>query len=78
MNAHDDARTPGARMTTPSERGLNSPDKVEKPLTDADLAAMLRFANTAAYLVTTKKGAIKAMPTPEQVEETMARAQKDF
>ena len=44
-------------------------------LTDADLAAMLRFANTAAYLVTTKKGAIKAMPTPEQVEETMARAQ---
>ena len=47
-------------------------------LTDADLAAMLRFANTAAYLVTTKKGAIKAMPTPEQVETTMARAQKDF
>ena len=53
------------------ERGLAG-------LTDADLAAMLRFANTAAYLVTTKKGAIKAMPTPEQVEETMARAQKDF
>ena len=53
------------------ERGLAG-------LTDADLAAMLRFANTAAYLVTTKKGAIKAMPTPEQVKETMARAQKDF
>ena len=53
------------------ERGLAG-------LTDADLAAMLRFANTAAYLVTTKKGAIKAMPTPEQVEATMARAQKDF
>ena len=53
------------------ERGLAG-------LTDADLAAMLRFANTAAYLVTTKKGAIKAMPTPEQVETTMARAQKDF
>ncbi len=28
-------------MTTPSERGLNSPDKVEKPLTDADLELVL-------------------------------------
>ena len=53
------------------ERGLAG-------LTDADLATMLRFANTAAYLVTTKKGAIKAMPTPEQVKETIARAQKDL
>ena len=43
-------------------------------LSDADLAAMLRFANTAAYLVTTKKGAIKAMPTPEQVAATMEKA----
>ena len=41
MNAHDDARTPGARRTTPSDRGLNSPDKVEKPLTDADLELVL-------------------------------------
>ena len=29
---------------------------------------MLRFANTAAYLVTTKKGAIRSMPEKEQVE----------
>ena len=37
-------------------------------LTEADLAAMLRFANAAAYLVTTKKGAIRSMPEREQVE----------
>lgn len=40
-------------------------------LTEADLAEMLRFANTAAYLVTTKKGAIRSMPEPEQVEALM-------
>ena len=36
-------------------------------LWDADLTAMLRFANTAAYIVTTKKGAIRSMPEREQV-----------
>ena len=44
------------------ERGLAG-------LTEADLADMLRFANMAAYLVTTKKGAIRSMPEKEQVEE---------
>lgn len=43
-------------------------------LSETELAAMLRFANAAAYLVTTKKGAIKAMPTPEQVAATMEKA----
>lgn len=33
-----------------------------------DLKAMLRFSNAAAYLVTTKKGAIKSMPERAQVE----------
>ena len=37
-------------------------------LTADDLTTMLRFANTAAYLVTTKKGAIRSMPEREQVE----------
>ncbi len=32
------------------------------------LRRQLRFANAAAYLVTTKKGAIRAMPDPEDVE----------
>ncbi len=36
--------------------------------TQEDLCRMLAFANTAAYLVTTKKGAIRAMPTREQVQ----------
>ena len=33
---------------------------------------MLRFANAAAYLVTTKKGAIRSMPEREQVETILA------
>ena len=37
-------------------------------LAEADLHAMLRFANMAAYLVTTKKGAIRSMPERETVE----------
>ena len=39
----------------------------EKQLTD-----MLRFANAAAYLVTTKKGAIRSMPEREQVLAILA------
>ncbi len=43
------------------ERGLTA-------LSDEDLTAMLRFANAAAYLVTTKKGAIRSMPEKAAVE----------
>ena len=43
------------------ERGLDG-------LSAGDLRAMLRFANTAAYIVTTRKGAIRSMPEREQVE----------
>ena len=42
-------------------------------LTDDDLAAMLRFANTAAYIVTTKKGAIRSMPERAQVEALLKK-----
>ena len=48
------------------ERGLDG-------LSEDDLTAMLRFANTAAYIVTTKKGAIRSMPAREQVEELLKR-----
>ena len=41
-------------------------------LTEAQLHAMLRFANTAAYLVTTRKGAIRSMPERSQVEAILA------
>ncbi len=43
------------------ERGLEG-------LTKKDLGNMLSFANAAAYLVTTRKGAIRSMPEREQVE----------
>ena len=42
-------------------------------LTEKDMTAMLRFANTAAYIVTTKKGAIRSMPQREQVEELLKK-----
>ena len=37
-------------------------------LSKDDLRDMLRFANAAAYLVTTRKGAIRSMPERDQVE----------
>ncbi|MBQ9414802.1 MAG: carbohydrate kinase [Clostridia bacterium] len=40
-------------------------------LTEDDLAAMLRFANAAAYLVTTKKGALLSMPEREQIDAVL-------
>lgn len=47
------------------ERGLED-------LTEADLHQMLRFANAAAYLVTTKKGAIRSMPERDEVERLLS------
>ena len=41
-------------------------------LSESQLTDMLRFANAAAYLVTTRKGAIRSMPEREQVEEILA------
>ena len=43
-------------------------------LSDAQLEEMLRFANYAAYIVTTKKGAIRAMPEREQVLALIAKS----
>ena len=40
-------------------------------LTEDDLTEMLRFANTAAYLVTTRKGAIRSMPERSEVEKLL-------
>lgn len=44
---------------------------IEK-LEEKQLAEMLRFANAAAYLVTTKKGAIRSMPEREPVLAILA------
>ena len=38
-------------------------------LTEDELGEMLTFANAAAAIVTTKKGAIRAMPAKEEVLE---------
>ena len=37
-------------------------------LTEENLTEMLRFANAAAALITTKKGALRVMPTREEIE----------
>ena len=37
--------------------------------TEKSLGEMLRYANAAAYLVTTKKGAIRSMPAREEIEK---------
>ena len=41
-------------------------------LTEAGLKEMLTFANSAASLITTKKGALRVMPTEEEIRENMA------
>ncbi len=41
-------------------------------LTAEDRTQMLRFANAAAYLVTTRKGAIRSMPERSEVETLLA------
>jgi len=40
-------------------------------LKETQLTEMLRFANAAAYLVTTKKGAIRSMPERAEVEQIL-------
>lgn len=40
-------------------------------LSETELTQMLRFANTAAYIVTTRKGAIRSMPEKDAILELM-------
>ena len=40
-------------------------------LTEAQLAEMLRFANGAASMITTRKGALKVMPTADEVKQLL-------
>jgi len=46
------------------EKGLGN-------LSEADLKEMLTFANAAASIITTRKGALKVMPSVEEIEELM-------
>jgi fructokinase len=40
-------------------------------LTEDDLKEMLTFANAAASIITTRKGALKVMPSREEVEKLL-------
>ena len=40
-------------------------------LTEENLREMLRFANAAAALITTKRGALRVMPSVEEVEKIL-------
>ena len=48
------------------EKGLEN-------LNIADLTGMLTFANAAASIITTRKGALKVMPSKEEVQALMGR-----
>ena len=48
-------------------------DRGLEGLSEGDLEKMLRFANAAAYLVTTRKGAIRSMPERAEVEALLGR-----
>ena len=39
---------------------------------EESLRSMLRFANAAAYLVTTKKGAIRSMPSLSEIQAILS------
>ena len=40
-------------------------------LTEVDLQEMLRFANAAASIITTRKGALRVMPTLSEIEQVI-------
>jgi len=42
-------------------------------MTEPRLHAMLRYANAAAYLVTTKRGALRSMPEPDEIDAVLAK-----
>ena len=42
-------------------------------LSEPRLHELLRFANAAAYLVTTRRGAIRSMPEPAEIDAVLAR-----
>ena len=44
-----------------------------QPYTEEELKEMLTFANAAASIITTKKGALRVMPTREEVQELLQK-----
>ena len=48
-------------------------EKGFRPYTKEELDEMLRFANAAAALVTTRRGALRVMPSKAEIEEILAK-----
>lgn len=48
-----------------------------RPYTKEELEEMLNFANAAASIITTKKGALRVMPTKEDVEEFLQKRENN-
>ena len=42
-------------------------------LEETQLKEMLRFANAAASLITTRKGALRVMPEPEEIQKMLKK-----
>ena len=59
------AETAGESLFSMPERGILL------PLTEEDLNSYVRFANKAASITTSRPGAIPAMPTLKEVEESL-------
>ena len=51
-------------------------ERAKDYLTEEQLAEMLTFANAAAAIVTTRKGAIRAMPEKEEVKDFIKKFKK--
>ena len=45
---------------------------MENTCTENDLKEMLTFANAAASIITTRKGALRVMPEREEVEKLLS------
>ena len=79
-----DVRTeqPGFKMNTIETTGAGDTffgsvlhhilEKGFRPYTKEELDEMLRFANAAAALVTTRRGALRVMPSVEEIEAVLA------
>ena len=49
-----------------------------KDYSDEELNNMLKFANAAAAIITTRKGALKVMPEFEEIKQLLDREEKDL
>ena len=63
----------GKVLFLPVDAIVPNPDQPRKHFSQPELEELLRFANQAAALTTTRSGAIPAMPSRAEVEACLAR-----